>query len=43
LGRDRLGCMLRKHLGHPRVTVAHQSNWALLALGLNSSQFCSRS
>jgi hypothetical protein len=31
------------HLGHPRVTVAHQLDWALFTLGLNSSQFCSRS
>jgi hypothetical protein len=26
------------HLGHPRVTVVHQSDWDLFALGLNSSQ-----
>jgi hypothetical protein len=23
------------HLGHPRVTVARQSDWALFTLGLN--------
>jgi hypothetical protein len=34
---------IEEHLGHPRVTVACQSNWALFTLGLplNSSQFCS--
>jgi hypothetical protein len=31
------------HHGHPRVTVVHQSDLALFALGLSSSQFCSRS
>jgi hypothetical protein len=30
-------------LGHPSVTVARQSDWALFTLGINSSQFCSRS
>jgi hypothetical protein len=25
----------KDHLGHPRVTVARQSDWALFALGLN--------
>jgi hypothetical protein len=34
---------MHRHLGHPRVTVACQSDWALFTLGLNnSSQFCSR-
>jgi hypothetical protein len=33
----------KKHLGHPRDTVARQSDWALFTLGRNSSQFCSQS
>jgi hypothetical protein len=36
-------CSEFQHLGHPRVTVARQSDRDIFTFGLHSSQFCSRS
>jgi hypothetical protein len=38
-----VGRFCKMHLGHPKVTVARQSDSAHFTLGLNSSKFCSRS